>query len=226
MLKKDLGVEDEPVILLTYHPSHEKSVDENYVDFTTVLSGIMDTPFNIIITYPNNDPGGEKILVHIKLLEDIESEKIKIIPNLGTDRMLSLFKHFKTIVVGNSSGAITETTLYCVPAINLGDRQTDRFCGENIFNCTIDAEKIKSTLLYIEENYSPLQKQFKRTRNFFGQGDAAVRIKKHLEKFLREDTKRLLFKKFIVCNTNAQNAYPISSLGEDYHDSSCYCSTP
>jgi GDP/UDP-N,N'-diacetylbacillosamine 2-epimerase (hydrolysing) len=179
-----------------------RSSQQNLEDFQTVVKAVRNTGLKSILTYPNNDPGSKLLIPYIQNLE--LPEQINIIPNLGTARLLALFKYFKVLVVGNSSSGLTETAFYCVPALNIGDRQTDRFRASNVFDVPLDEESIRDTLLYCVENYETLKAKFASDCLFFGDGTASVKAKHIISKLLKMSREKILFKKFIS-NKSPQN---------------------
>ncbi len=196
-LSKELSINPtDKFILFTYHSAHSKSPKQNLDEFKMVLNAVRKTSLKIIMTYPNNDPGSKLLLPFIQNMK--QSEKIKIIPNLGTERILSLYKNFHVIVAGNSSGGLIETCLYKIPALNIGCRQVDRFRGNNVFDCEIDKNKIYDKLNYIINNYERLKKGFDKYRYFFGNGHAASKALKVLKKYQSVGNEILLFKKFVI----------------------------
>lgn len=197
VILKELGLHrDELFTFFTYHPSHIKTPKENLEDFKLVLYSITQLKLKTYISFPNNDPGGQLILNYIEKIKT--SEMIKIIANLGSQKLLSLYKHSKCIVIGNSSSGLMETPLYCVPVINIGDRQLDRSRGKNVFNVDIDLEKISNLLKYIMANYSELKKDFDVSKYYFGDGTAAIKATNNLIELSSIDKFKLLFKKFLL----------------------------
>jgi GDP/UDP-N,N'-diacetylbacillosamine 2-epimerase (hydrolysing) len=186
----------EKVILLTYHSAHYKTAEKNLDDYKTVLKAVIKTGLKVLITYPNNDPGSELMLSYIHELKP--SRSLKVISNLGTERILSLYKYFNVVVAGNSSGGLIETCRYKVPALNIGDRQVDRFRGNNVYNCEIKDKLITDKLNFIIKNYDMLKVQYEKDRFFFGNGKAAEKAVKILKKYENVDNHKLLFKKFII----------------------------
>ena len=199
-LAKELGLSKEAyLIICTMHPSHQKSSKENLSDFQTVVRAIKDFEAKILITYPNNDIGSELILSTIQVMKrefPDRKNRITLISSLGTSKYLSLLKNFKTIVIGNSSSGLTETALYNVPVLNLGNRQTDRVRADNVFDCEIDQMRISERLGNILENYDQLRSKFSESSELFGSSDSAALAKNIIDGLIKKETDHLLFKKF------------------------------
>ena len=197
-INKQFGLEeDEVVAIFTYHPSSAETAQKNYDDFKVSLEAVIDSDVDrIIITYPNNDPGYELIMEYIESVK--MRKRVKCINTLGTYNYLSIMKNYKTIVVGNSSGGLLETVLYCVPTINIGDRQNGRIRGKNVVDVEPNYEKIKVLVNKINKNYNGIVNGYKENMYIFGNGDAAVKSKKYITDILKKTRNEILFKKFVV----------------------------
>jgi len=215
-LKEEFNLtEDTLVIFLTYHPSHFKDEEQNFKDFEEVLKGIFmgikevkkkrKINIHVIISYPNNDPGFSKIFTYIKQQELKNEKKFTVVPELGTLRILVLFKNFKVIVAGNSSLGLTETAFFGIPTLNIGDRQKDRFRGKNVFDVEINADKIKNILKWIVNNYDKLREKFtkdKTSKHFFGTPEAVEKAVAIINKLSKMPKEKLLFKRFVIRNVD------------------------
>ncbi len=181
-------------LIVTYHSTQYKNTHANYEDFKNLLKILSEFNLNTILTYPNNDTGSEKI---IDYLENTTFEKnIALVKNLGTLTMLSFYKNFDTIVVGNSSSGLLETCLYKTPTLNIGDRQGNRKKADNVFDVNLDKYEIKEKLTFILENYEEIKKKCETNKGIFGFGDSTKILREIIE-----DTsltkERLMFKRFI-----------------------------
>lgn len=196
-LKETYGVtQDDVIVIYTYHPMCDSTKEQNYREFKCGLeASINSTVTKVIVTYPNNDPGYELILDYINSFKD--DEKVLSTNSLGTCKYMSFMKNFKTIIVGNSSSGLLETTLYCVPVLNIGRRQNGRVRGCNVTDVALDYHKIKDILDYTVQNYDVLQDKYKETQYMFGDGSAAIRAKKNIEEMMKLTKEERLFKKFI-----------------------------
>ena len=206
-LCKELGLkEDSLIIFVTFHPSHAKNAKDNFEDFKTLIKGCEEVCKNyknakIIITYPNNDPGHEEILNFLRQISN-KSNLIIVRNTLGTETILGLFKYFNVIAIGNSSMLLSETPYFGVPAVNIGDRQTDRFRGKNVFDVSeVNLQKIVKVLKDILTNYESLKTKFlsdSSSRFFFGDENSVFKAVEVIKNMLTVERKRLINKKFIV----------------------------
>lgn len=187
---------DDVIAVYTYHPACDKTKEENFKEFKYGLEASIDSEATkIFVTYPNNDPGYEQILHYINSLSN--NRKVLCINSLGTDKYLSLMKNYKTIVVGNSSSGLLETTLYCVPVLNIGERQNGRSRGCNVIDVPADYSRIKISLNDVIQNYNVLKDRYIETKYIFGDGSAAIKAKKYIGEILKLPKAERLFKKFV-----------------------------
>lgn len=185
------------IVIFTFHPASSKTSEVNFKEFKCVLDSIVNSKVGkIIITYPNNDPGYELIVNYLEKMN--ENKRVLCVKSLGTYNYLSLMKNYKVIIAGNSSSGLLETTLYCVPVINIGERQTGRIRGANVKDVEVDYNEINRTINEIVENYDTIKSNNEGSKYLFGDGTAAIKAKKYVEKILETKREDRLFKKFIV----------------------------
>lgn len=137
----------------------------------------------VIVTYPNNDLGGDIIISELKKLEAIKYKNIKIYRSLGSrvyHGLLSLRKkeNFDVICVGNSSSGIKETPVFNCPTVNIGSRQDGRLRAKNVIDVGYNKKLIINAIkkcIYDEE----FKKQCVNLENpyYFGNvGQAAIKF--------------------------------------------------
>lgn len=189
--------ENDYLAIATFHPLPMKSARDNYDDFLKIYDGILQSKINkIIFTYANNDPGHEMIL---ECLERIKCDnRVKVVRSLGTYNYLGLMKHFKTIIVGNSSSGLLETSYFLTPTINIGERQNSRVRGNNVFDCSVDASAVKQCIDFVIHDYQSIKDRIKDSQFIFGNGKAAIKASKFIRTIFDKDQNELLFKKFII----------------------------
>ena len=137
---------------------------------------------NMIVIYPNNDPGSKIILDCYK---KIRNKKFKIMKNLRFEGFLTLLNKSR-FIIGNSSSAIYEAPVFGTPSINIGDRQNKRIRSKVIKNFEIDNLDV-SKLYNFLKSYKPVKK------NFYGYGDSD---KKFLKILLKESFWKISKQKF------------------------------
>ena len=162
-------------VLITYHPvTLEKEAPiETFENILTALDELTDT--GLIFTHANSDKNGRVINKMITEYVDTHKEKAVAFKSLGQLRYLSALQ-FVDFVIGNSSSGILEVPAFCIPTINIGDRQKGRICNESVINSNNSLEDIEKSITFA------LDKQFRETiqqqEMLYGNGTAAEKILK------------------------------------------------
>ena len=148
--------------ILIYHPvSTEKDKIERHIK--ALVDAVIETNFNYIVVFPNNDPGSEIIFEEYKRFQGLSN--FKVYPSIRFERFLVLLKNC-TFIIGNSSVGIREAPIYSVPTINVGNRQNNRFSHESIFSVEEDKDEILKSIKKIVENSYSFSPSY-----FFGDGN-------------------------------------------------------
>ena len=125
-------------LLGTFHPETLKD-DSGLRSLNSLINSLRKSNVNILFTYPNSDPGHEKIIKAIHQFQAENPESVWFLPSLGQRLYLSALSLFDGMV-GNSSSGIIEAPLLAVPTLNIGDRQKGRLRFGNIIEA-IDSQK-------------------------------------------------------------------------------------
>ena len=129
----------------------------------------MSVDNQIIITYPNFDPGYQYI---IKKIENIKKKfnNLRIIKHLGRTNYHSLLyyigKNKKGFCMGNSSSGIKETIYFNCPTLNIGNRQKSRLKPKNVVDVKADRKLIISKINTKLKNYKVKKNPYKLNKNF------------------------------------------------------------
>jgi UDP-hydrolysing UDP-N-acetyl-D-glucosamine 2-epimerase len=158
-----------PLVLFTLHPIIEKNFNFGLNEVFQALEKLYLHGCQIIITYPNFDPGYKKIIDKIILLKK-KFKNIKVIKHLGRIKYLSLLyyigKSKNGVCLGNSSSGIKEAILFNCPTINIGSRQQSRLKPYNV----VDVQTKKNKIFKITLKNLKLKKKgsnpYKLTRSF------------------------------------------------------------
>lgn len=162
-------------VLITYHPvTLEKEAPiQTFENILQALDELSET--GLIFTYANSDKNGRMINKMITEYVEIHRDKVVAFKSLGQLRYLSALQ-FVDFVIGNSSSGMTEVPAFCIPTINIGDRQKGRINCESVINSTNSLEDIKKSITFA------LDKQFRETiqqqEMLYGNGTAAEKILK------------------------------------------------
>ena len=126
IVKDKYDIKFDKYAIVMYHPVTTQ-ISKLEKNVNTLVSFLENSTKNYIIIYPNNDLGSNIILNAYKKLE--KKENIRIFPSIRFEMFLTLLKNCD-FVIGNSSAGIRECSVYGIPTINIGSRQSGRF---NIF---------------------------------------------------------------------------------------------
>lgn len=162
-----------PYVVVTYHPV-TLAAEEPEESFLALLDALEQFPdLQIILTYPNADDGGRRIIPHLKAYAAKQPQRVLAIPSLGQVRYLSAIKH-SAAVIGNSSSGIIEVPSMNVPTVNIGMRQKGRLAAKSVLHCAATREAIQTTIaLAISGAYKD---QDEKVINPYGQGNASQQI--------------------------------------------------
>ncbi|MGL5109607.1 MAG: UDP-N-acetylglucosamine 2-epimerase [Vibrio ordalii] len=162
-----------PYFLVTYHPvTLGKEAPE--ASFQALLDALDAYPeHHVILTYPNADDGGRRIIPMLEAYAAANRQRIFAIPSLGQVRYLSAVKH-ASAVIGNSSSGIIEVPAFDVPTVNIGVRQQGRLAAKSVLHC-------KATQMDIGQAIeSAVTKSYKSDNevidNPYGQGDSSEQV--------------------------------------------------
>lgn len=136
---------EKPFFMVTYHPV-TLEVDGASDSLVNLLKVLDDYPnHQLIITYPNADTHGRKLIEILDEYHNIHPERVLLTRSLGQLRYLSAMKYCDA-VIGNSSSGLIETPTFNVPTVNIGNRQKGRISGETVLHCNESLESIRDTI--------------------------------------------------------------------------------
>ena len=166
--KFDLDLE-KPFILVVQHPvtTELEKVESQIIE---TLEAIKNLQYQTIIIYPNSDAGGRIIIKHIEKNRDLPF--LKIWKNMPQEDYFSLLKH-ASVMVGNSSSGIIESSSFKLPVVNLGIRQEGRERSNNVIDAGHDRREI---LAAIQKALSPDFRNNLSGINPYGDGKTGPRI--------------------------------------------------
>lgn len=199
-----------PIILFTQHSittEFEQSL-EQLIPSIEAMRKLAKQGVQVIITYPNNDAGGQKI---INKLNQIRSESIKnlqVHKSLGRyiyHGILALAKNpqLKVVCVGNSSSGIKETPAFNCPTVNIGSRQNGRLRGNNVIDTGYDEIEIFNAIIKCLDNYE-FRSQCISTTNPYYLGGAGKKMARVLSEIKLD---KALIRKKMTLKGNIQNGW-------------------
>jgi UDP-hydrolysing UDP-N-acetyl-D-glucosamine 2-epimerase len=163
---------DKPFFLLTYHPATlaDEDAESTIKNIFEALSSFPN--YQVVITYPNADDGGRKIITLIDEYTSV-SNNAKAYKSLGQLKYFSALKYCSA-VLGNSSSGISEVPYFKKPTVNIGDRQKGRLAPASVINCGSDAYEIKNAIAdSLDESFL---KSFQKALPMFGDGNTSEKV--------------------------------------------------
>ncbi len=143
---------EKPIILTTLHPipldpQHTTAcVDALELALTELMSG----EFQVLLTYPNNDPGHLEIVSMINRLQQRFSNiSLRVAKSLGSRRfhaVLAASRMTPVIVLGNSSAGLKEAGAFGCYTVNIGNRQRGRARGSSVIDIAPVASEVVSAV--------------------------------------------------------------------------------
>ncbi len=197
LLSFDVG---KPIVLFTQHSvtTEFKLAQEQLKPSLDALSQLKKD-IQVVITYPNNDAGGQSIIDYIKeYFKDNQKDRIRVVSSLGRYNYhgilaLSQDEGKQICCAGNSSSGIKETPVFKCPTVNIGTRQLNRLRAENVIDTNYDRDEIIDAIekcLY-DKDFRSIVRQ---CSNPYGIGDAGKKIARvlastdmDLQKLLRKE---------------------------------------
>ena len=171
--KKFLIDPKKPLILFTFHPV-VKNKNDLRKDVDEVFKSLeyLSKDNQIIITYPNFDPGHQYIIDKIINIKE-KFNILKVVKHLGRTNYHSLLyyigKNKKGFCMGNSSSGIKETIFFNCPTLNIGERQKSRLKPKNVIDVAANKKKIINKINKINNElkyYKTYENPYKLVKKF------------------------------------------------------------
>ena len=138
-----------PIVLFTQHSvSTEFSQAAAQIEPSIIaIERLAAAGVQTILTYPNNDAGGQAIIEQLEIFGSVEKSNTQVHRSLGRHLyhgVLALARDpsLRVACVGNSSSGIKETPAFGCPTVNIGSRQDGRLRGENVIDADYDTDSI------------------------------------------------------------------------------------
>lgn len=168
--------------VVTFHPVtlEDDSAGEDFSQLLDALDAFPD--LRILFTKSNADTGGLLINQMIDHYVNTHQERCTSVFSLGMERYMTALQ-YASAVIGNSSSGILETPSFCVPTVNIGDRQKMRIQAKNILNC--EPEKTALTRTISRALSDEFREFVKDTQSPYGDGEVSSKILSHIKTFLQ-----------------------------------------
>ncbi|MDP3792384.1 MAG: UDP-N-acetylglucosamine 2-epimerase [bacterium] len=191
-LFKELNIDqNQKVILVSQHPVSEE-IKQAGKQMEETLAAVKKFNLPVIVIYPHADAGGRKIIQIIN--RERNNPLFHIFPSLPYKQFLALERE-AMVWIGNSSGAMIESSSFKTPVVNIGMRQLGRQRGENVIDVAHNQGEIETAINKSMNDKKYLAKLTKIT-NPWGDGKTGQRVAKILENITIDDrllTKRIAY---------------------------------
>lgn len=187
---------EKKIVFFCMHPlSFSNKNKFNFIK--PMLQYLNEKNFYIILTYPNSDPENNKIVNQIKKIHR-SIKNSTILKNAGDKLFNSVIKH-SSLIIGNSSLGIVESSYYKIPTLNIGDRQNGKVISKNILNSKMNFFDIKKKLkILISKSFL---KRIKSYKSPYYKKNSSKLIAKYLKNITKKNNEKILMKKFVDMKT-------------------------
>lgn len=141
-IRKEFGLKEKPYAIFIQHPVSTES-SQAVEHFKESIEALSELNIQVILIFPNTDPGNLEIIDYIN---SIENKNIIKIQNINHSKYINLLR-YSSVLVGNSSSGIIESPSLHIPTVNIGTRQQNREKSTNIIDVTYSKKEIKSAIL-------------------------------------------------------------------------------
>jgi UDP-N-acetylglucosamine 2-epimerase (non-hydrolysing)/GDP/UDP-N,N'-diacetylbacillosamine 2-epimerase (hydrolysing) len=170
-LTRDLNLPvGKPFLIATLHPVTDEA-EHSAIQMKTMLESLSVVGMPVVVTHPNTDPGGDEMRA---VLESWKTKPfLRVVPNLGSHKYLSLLR-YAAAMVGNSSSGLIEAPTLKVPVVNIGSRQHNRVRGGNVIDVGWDKDAIVKAIRFALGD-ADFRRKVVEGRSPYGDGHAAER---------------------------------------------------
>lgn len=161
-IKERYDIQFDDYAVLMYHPVTTE-VNEIKLKVEELVNAVIESGKNYVVINPNNDHGHNIILDEYKRFDGLTN--IKRYPSIRFEFFIELLRN-ASFIIGNSSAGIHEAPVLGLSSVNVGSRQSNRFCYESIINVSDSKDQILNA---IEE---AIQNENISRTTYFGDGNS------------------------------------------------------
>ena len=180
-----------PFLLVTFHPVTLEGHDR-LAQVTALLEALAGYNGQIVMTYPNADPGYSAIIESFEAFAASHAKRVRLLKNAGARLYFDLMA-CAVAMVGNSSSGIGEAPSFELPVVNIGTRQDGFERAANVIDVGYQADEIEAAIRRAVG--TEFRSSLKGLKNPYGDGRSSERITETLSSIALDD--RILRKKFI-----------------------------
>ena len=166
-----------PILIFTQHSvatEFENAATQVKPSLAALENAAVEWDCQVIVTYPNDDAGGRRIMAELEKLDDRNVTNIQVHRSLGRYYYHGVL-NVAAACIGNSSSGIKETPVFKCPNIDIGKRQKGRLRGNNVITTEYDKEQIKAAIKRCLFD-SEFKKVMENCENPYGAGGAGPKI--------------------------------------------------
>jgi UDP-N-acetylglucosamine 2-epimerase (non-hydrolysing)/GDP/UDP-N,N'-diacetylbacillosamine 2-epimerase (hydrolysing) len=180
-VRADLHLDlDRPIVLFCQHSVTTESdkAEDQIAPSLRALADLASHGCQVVITYPNNDAGGVRIIDRLDAFARQGLPNVSVVKSLGRRRfhgVLNLIGRGRGALVGNSSAGIKETGVFGCPVVNVGSRQQGRLRGHNVIDTGYDATAIVAAVQRCQDDDS-FRQRCQESPGPYGAGGAGAKV--------------------------------------------------
>jgi UDP-hydrolysing UDP-N-acetyl-D-glucosamine 2-epimerase len=136
-----------PFLLVSQHPvTTEYGCNRKQIEET--LAALHRLKLPVIMLWPNSDAGSDDISKGIRSFrESVNPKWLRIFKNLPVGVYTHLM-NTTACLVGNSSSGLREGAFIGTPVVNIGSRQQNRLCTNNVRRVDYDSQEIETAIIH------------------------------------------------------------------------------
>ncbi|MBO8230555.1 UDP-N-acetylglucosamine 2-epimerase (hydrolyzing) [Prochlorococcus marinus str. MU1404] len=175
-----------PYLVVLQHPVTTE-YGQGFNQIKETIKAVQEINIQTVWLWPNIDAGSDEVSKGIRIFRERENpSNIHFYKNFSPEDYIKLIGNC-ICQVGNSSSALREGSFLGVPVVNIGTRQNNRECAENVIHVDHNFQNIKNAI-----NYQIKHSKYESSK-IFGDGDSGKKIAKILAKAEFKIQKKLHF---------------------------------
>ena len=182
-ITEQLGLDlSRPIVLFTQHSvsTEFERAAEQVQPSIDAIKRLADEGIQIVLTYPNNDAGGQAIISELDAFGASDYKNTQVKRSLGRylyHGILALARNpdIRVTCLGNSSSGLKETPAFGCPTVHIGSRQEGRLRGENVLDAGYSSNEIYDQIQrsLFDDNFRELCREAK---NPYWLGEAGPKV--------------------------------------------------
>ena len=152
-----------PYLMVMFHPVTTEK--DNRLHMETLLETVDSLGVQTVWFWPNSDAGTNEMAKAIRMYREsgtLKNNKIKFVTDILPEHFISLLRG-ASVLIGNSSAGIKESSYLGIPVVNIGTRQNNRLKAENVLDVGYEGKEIARAIndQLTHRQYAPSNLYFK-----------------------------------------------------------------